>query len=394
MILNSKTHFGSVTKFFHWLTALLILTAIPLGLLANNGDLSTEEGITRTVWLFSLHKTVGIAAFFTALGRILWAVTQEHPALLNQDKPGEAFLALTIHWLLYFSMLLVPMSGWLHHAATEGFSPILWPLGQDLPLVPKSEDVAHFFEVWHFIFTKILALSVFLHIAGAIKHHFVDKDATLRRMLPGTPALPQLFHKGLALGPLGAAILVYSIAITAGTVFGIPAEQKPTPSAVEQNASGNWVVQDGVLSIKVKQFGSEVTGSFERWTSTISFNPDTQTGQVDTVIDVSTLTLGSVTSQALGEDYFNAETFPSAVFSGEIGPADTGLIADGSLTLRGVTMPLTLPFELVIEGNQATVTASTRVDRRDFNIGQSQPTETNLAFAVAINIELTATKTE
>ena len=89
--------------------------------------------------------------------------------------------------MLYASLVLVPLTGWLHHAASEGFAPILWPFGQNLPFVPKSPALVS--EV-----TVRPALAVHyglwpgplvLHIAGALKHHVVDKDSTLRRMLPG-----------------------------------------------------------------------------------------------------------------------------------------------------------------------------------------------------------------
>jgi hypothetical protein len=82
-------------------------------------------------------------------------------------------------------MLIVPLSGWVHHAATTGFAPIWWPFGQSLPFVPVDATVAATAGAMHWLFTKILAASILLHVAGALKHHLIDRDATLRRMLPG-----------------------------------------------------------------------------------------------------------------------------------------------------------------------------------------------------------------
>ena len=128
---NSQTHYGSVTKLFHWLTALLILTALPLGVFGSYGiDTTTEAGISQAAWVFSLHKTIGISAFLVAVLRILWALTNTKPGLLNADHKLEATAAEVVHWLLYISLVIVPLSGWLHHAAASGFAPILWPLGQ------------------------------------------------------------------------------------------------------------------------------------------------------------------------------------------------------------------------------------------------------------------------
>ena len=57
-----------------------------------------------------------------------------------------------------------------------GFAPILWPFGQGLPFVPQSETVAQVAGAVHWVFTKVMAAAILLHIAGALKHHFVDRD--------------------------------------------------------------------------------------------------------------------------------------------------------------------------------------------------------------------------
>ncbi len=67
---NTSIRYGGVTKFFHWLTALLILTLIALGLYASDLPHDTQDALTRKAWLFSLHKTLGVTVFFVALARI------------------------------------------------------------------------------------------------------------------------------------------------------------------------------------------------------------------------------------------------------------------------------------------------------------------------------------
>ncbi|MEL7131866.1 MAG: cytochrome b/b6 domain-containing protein, partial [Pseudomonadota bacterium] len=88
---NTADRYGSLSKTFHWLTALLILTLMPLGIVANDmayqirtGAETADAFITRTAWLFSLHKTLGVAVFFVALLRILWALSQPKPGLLHR----------------------------------------------------------------------------------------------------------------------------------------------------------------------------------------------------------------------------------------------------------------------------------------------------------------------
>ena len=147
---NTPSTYGSVAKMFHWLTALLILALIPVGIIASDlghaiqssGGAADQAMISRATFLFSLHKTLGVAVFFVALARIVWAIGQTKPGLLNGDHTLEAWAAETVHWLLYGSLVAVPLSGWIHHAATTGFAPIWWPLGQSLPFIPKSEAIA------------------------------------------------------------------------------------------------------------------------------------------------------------------------------------------------------------------------------------------------------------
>jgi len=108
---NTARSYGSVTKTFHWLTVLLIITAIPLGIIANGLPHDTGEAAAFKGLLFSLHKTVGITAFFVALARIAWALRQPKPAGLHPERRAESFLAELVHWLLYGSLVLVPLTG-------------------------------------------------------------------------------------------------------------------------------------------------------------------------------------------------------------------------------------------------------------------------------------------
>ena len=190
--MSHPTTYASVTKVFHWLTALLIIVAIPLGLIANYAPYDTGDQLAFKALLFSMHKTVGVSAFFVALLRILWAMTQTKPGPLHPERTLETLLAEVVHWMLYLSLMMVPLTGWIDHAATSGFAPIWWPFGQTLPFVPQSETVSGIFSGLHWMFTKLLAASIFLHSAGALKHHFIDKDDTLRRMWFTAKDMPQV----------------------------------------------------------------------------------------------------------------------------------------------------------------------------------------------------------
>jgi len=404
LIASTATAYGSVTKAFHWLTALLILANLALGWFANQmaEDIAASGGteaqvaaqVARAALLFSIHKTTGVVIFFVALLRILWALTQTKPGLLNGDRPFEARAAETVHWVLYGSLVLVPLSGWVHHAATTGFAPIWWPFGQDLPFVPKSEAVSEIASTLHFLFVLVLAGALAGHVAGALKHHLIDGDATLRRMLPGGgPAQPTARQPGHAL-PLVAALAIWAAVLGGAGALGwfvTPAtDAKPALAAVESE----WRVEEGSLGITIRQMGSEVTGRFADWTAEISYAETADAkgrhGIVKVVVAIPSLTLGSVTAQAMGPDFFNAEAHPTATFAADLVADAEGHVARGTLIIKDQGVPVEMPFTLEIEGDTARASGGLTLDRRDFDIGKGAQDPGQLGFEVEVSFDLVA----
>ena len=445
---NSPTHYGAVARTLHWLTALLILSAIGLALYTETLPRGTEEGRAALVQIFSLHKTIGVAAFFTALTRILWALFQTKPVEIHPERHAENFVAHVIHWMLYAAMLIMPLSGWIYHSASVGYAQILWSLPQALPFVPQSETLANAAMAIHKLSAGALYAAIGLHIAGALKHVVIDKDGTLARMITGRPAGPAITppandERDLKAPLLAAAIWAALIAVA--LVF--PEEERtapaPTPEASTQSTAqapqdalhdstvtapamdpatapatgaatapkadtatqttpavpakqGNWAMTEGTLGIAITQMGAQVTGAFQTFTPTITFDEATRTGDVTVIIPIGSLTIGSVTDQAMSADFFDAATFPEATFTGTIAPDTTEgapedqLAATGTLTLKGATLPLTLPFTLDIVGDEAKMSGSTALNRLDYNVGESYADEATVAHAVTINVELTA----
>ena len=391
---NTAERYGSVAKTFHWLTALLILTVFPLGLIANDWPWDTSEALATKAMLFSIHKTLGVTTFFVALLRILWALSQRKPGLLHPDRRLEAFAAETVHWLLYGSLVIVPLSGWIDHAATTGFAPIWWPFGQSLPFVPKSVEVSAAFGAIHEVATKVLLGSFLLHVAGALKHHVIDRDATLRRMLPGRVAISvPAGHDSRA--PVAAASVLWAAAIALGAVLGLGqgGDEAPAAPALEAAVS-DWTVDSGTLGISVLQFGSTVTGQFADWTAAIAFDPEASgtLGHVTVQVAIASLTIGTVSDQARGADYLDAAGHPVAVFDADILRAGDGYAATGTLSLKGTTLPLTLPFTLELDGATAHAAGEVRLDRRAFGIGLDD--EGALGSGVTVSFDLTASRAE
>lgn len=395
---NSHTHYGPVTKSLHWLTALLIFTLIPLGFLATQQAEALQAGqpsldISQITFLFSLHKTLGVASFLVAVARILWALSQPRPKLLHGDRTLEAWAAETVHWMLYGSLVAVPLTGWIHHAASTGFAPIWGPFGQSLPFVPQSETLSEVFSLLHLVSVFTLIASLGLHIAGAVKHAVIDRDDTLKRMLPGgrhaaVPSVRQPRHT-----PSVAAALLAFVGIWLGAFTYGAEPNQVAPQTEHVAAPGNWLVESGDLRLNITQLGNPVSGSFSQWQAQINYDPalpGPSKGNVEVEIAIASLQLGSITAQAMGPDYFDQERFATARFQADLQEVEGQFTAFGTLTIKEHVLPLSFPVDLTITEDLAEAKAGFDLDRRDFGIGANVSDAGTLGFAVALEFELTA----
>lgn len=387
---NTAASYGAVARALHWLTALLILAAVALALYMQGLPRGSDAEVAHVSLLYSVHKTLGIVALVTALLRILWAVVQPKPAPLHPESRLETFAAEAIHWSLYAAMLGLPVTGWLFHAATDGFAPILWPFGQSLPFVPKSPALAMLFRALHGMSANLLYASLALHVLGALKHALVDRDGTLARMVTGRtaaataapPPPPTHWPALVALG-LWAALL----AVTAATLP--PPTRTTSPAAA---TGGNWTVAQGVLTFTIRQAQTAIPGTLTGWAAEITYDDQTRTGSVLATIPLANLTIGSVTAQAVGPQFFDVTRFPAAIFRATIAEANGQMAATGTLSLHGHDVPVTLPFRLTVAGDHAAMTGQATLDRRDFGIGASFKDETTVGFPVTVDVSLLAVR--
>lgn len=387
----SETRFSTATKTFHWLTALLILTIVPLGVIAGRLPTDTDAQILQVTRLFSLHKTLGVIVFLVAFLRVVYALSQTKPAPLHPDRKAETLLAEVVHWLLYISLILVPLTGWIHHSAAAIGAPIWVPFASQLPFVPKDPSISDLFGGLHWLWSKVMVASILLHVAGALKHHFIDKDATLRRMWFGSTETPPRPHNTSRL-PAILAIGIYAVVAGIGSATGILGHSTDRNATELTQAVSEWQVQSGEIGLTITQLGNPVTGSFQNWTSSITFDEAASgiAGTVTTTIDISSLQLGSVADQAMGSDYFDQTTHPTAVFTGELLNEGDAYLANGTLTIRGQSVPLAFPFTLEVADDTGVMSAEFEIDRQVFGIGQSITDESNLANGVVVTLVLTA----
>lgn len=402
---NSTRAYGWVARLFHWSIALLILAAIGLGLYANDLPRGSQEAMQAIFQTFSIHKTIGVTVLILALARILWTLTQPHPQPLHPDRVLENFLAGVVHWGLWSGMVIIPLSGWLlHSAAPGGFSRILWPLGQRLPLVPENAGLAERFAAFHETGWWVLAGLVVLHVAGALKHALIDRDGTLSRMAGNPAKAPVPPRAGARRGrPVLAALLGVALWIGVAGVSVLAPEEDggegdavataPATAPATTSTAPAWAVEQGELAIAVSQSGSPVEGRFGKWQAAITFDPDTRSGHVEATADIASLELGSVADTAKGPDFLNAAAHPTATLSADILPPATEGAPEtlkGTMTIAGKAMPLEFPATITTQGDTATARGQFRLDRRDYGVGASYGDESTVGFGVDVTLDLTA----
>lgn len=177
-IRNTTRRWGSLAQTLHWLIVALIIAQATLGLIAVR--LPHSE---RQVAVYAYHKSIGITILALAAFRLAWRWLNPTPELPATLKPYERTLAHLSHAALYALLFALPLTGWTMSSA-RGF-PVSWFGFFQLPdLVPKSRPLYNALVDTHVALACTLAVVVALHIAGALKHHFVLRNDVLRRMLP------------------------------------------------------------------------------------------------------------------------------------------------------------------------------------------------------------------
>ena len=161
----------------HWAIALLIFIAFPLGLYMHDLHLSPLK-----LKLYSWHKWIGITVFLLVVLRVLWRTTHRPPALPDIAQWQRIASHIT-HMLLYALMIAVPLSGWLMSSA-KGFQTVWFGVLPIPDLIGKDRELGKQLATVHALLNYSMLVLAATHIVAALKHHFIDRDSVLRRMLP------------------------------------------------------------------------------------------------------------------------------------------------------------------------------------------------------------------
>ena len=179
---DSKEKLSGTTIALHWIIALSIISLVTVGVYMTN---------TNTYALYPLHKSIGMLIFVVILARVVWRISNGWPEPAANYKTWEQKLAKFTHWFLIIATVMLPISGMLmsglggyglHIFGLEllASTPNLDEPGKMIPINGPMAGIAH---QMHELGGKAIFAAILLHLAGALKHHFIDKDGTLRRML-------------------------------------------------------------------------------------------------------------------------------------------------------------------------------------------------------------------
>lgn len=177
--MNTNTgSYSNVAKFFHWSIAFMILFNLISG-----ATLAYFDAFSTQINLFAIHKQTGVMILVLAVLRLTWRLTHRYPSLKGMLPAHERLLAGFGHVLLYILMFALPISGILFSQSFGKEVDLLWI---KLPtfIDPQAQGVALQFLNLHKFLAIIITTIVAGHTLAAIKHHIIDKNQVLTRMLP------------------------------------------------------------------------------------------------------------------------------------------------------------------------------------------------------------------
>ncbi|TVQ42051.1 MAG: cytochrome b [Wenzhouxiangella sp.] len=175
---NTTSRYGLVSQGFHWLIVALILFQYTWA-----WRIDQAEGIRVRFELVTQHKTIGMVVLGLAILRVLWRLFNRPPPLPEAMRAWERVAARAGHWGLYLLIFAVPLSGWMYSSAA-GYADFWWGPVSFPSLVEPSETLEDSLHLVHQALAISLGVLALIHALAALRHHFINKDDVLRRMLP------------------------------------------------------------------------------------------------------------------------------------------------------------------------------------------------------------------
>ncbi|HEY4170619.1 MAG TPA: YceI family protein [Reyranella sp.] len=350
-------NYTPVARILHWLTALAVLGLIGLGLWM----VGLPIGLTK-LYAFAWHKWIGLTVLLLTVLRWAWRALHPPPVLPTTVTPWERALAPWVHILLLMLLLALPVSGWLMSSA--GGVKVIWFGYLPMPdLVPRDPTLFEILRTLHHWLAWTLMGVLVVHVAAVARHDLLRRDGIFRRMSP--------------------FLLLLVIATVARPVM----------------AQSGWTIDPGKsrIGFSVEQTGKLVSGRIAAWTGTIVLDPnDLANARVDIRMDMRSASAGTkdIDEVMLGSNFLDAAHASEARFtSSAVSRRGDDYVAQGKLTIRGVTRDVALPFSLRIQDGHATARGRLTIKRLDYGIGRNEwAATTYVADDVTIDISVVASR--
>ena len=172
---NTENRFGVIAIIFHWVMAILMVGLIALGLIMVRMPINIQK-----LQFYGWHKEFGLLVLMLVIVRLTWRLRNVNPSL--NIPAWEEFFARAVHWTFYFFMFVIPITGWLITSSAD--LPVSFFGLFTLPnIVHASEPNRVLYSEIHEWLGYALIAVFCLHTLAALKHHFINKDDILRRML-------------------------------------------------------------------------------------------------------------------------------------------------------------------------------------------------------------------
>ena len=368
---QDNTHYSALAKWLHWLVAALILVQYLLIELAHIAENANQ--IVKQLGIIANHKSIGITILLIAIVRLAYRLRHKAPELPS-TMPGWQITASNIsHVLLYGFLFALPLTGWLMSSATA-YS-VSWFNLVSLPdLIGADKENAELLKIIHARLSDALAILAGLHVAAAIKHHIIDKDTVLTRMLSKSSVA------------VAVLLVIASLALFGGFKTTAPKNEATNQTVDSAPANTNqqellasslpvWQIDYASSQIQFtgEQAGASFTGQWQQWQGKLQFDENNLAeSRFDVGIDITSVSSNDDERDQtiLSAEFFDVMKFPEATFQAqEFSSNDQGFVANGNLTMKGITQPTQLVFNITQTGNQITLTGSATLERHAWNIG-------------------------
>ncbi|MDF1758659.1 MAG: cytochrome b [Legionellaceae bacterium] len=172
---NTENNFGLISIMFHWTMAIIIIGLLAVGLFMKHFALDSQKNL-----LYGLHKEFGILILILVVFRLIWKLVNTSPHL--SLSKFELIASRVVQFAFYGFMIAMPFSGWLiSSAANKTVS--FFGLFTMPSLISSDKILLPVFLFIHKWFAYILIANIILHISAALKHHYINKDKILRRIV-------------------------------------------------------------------------------------------------------------------------------------------------------------------------------------------------------------------